>query len=361
MKLSKIYTNLPEYFHPIKFNNGLNVVIGKITRPEDHDRDSHNLGKSLLIDVIDFCLLKKVSSDHFTKRIPEDLNSMEFYLEIALSRKIFLTVKRGIERATKICFKELSKEDQDLTKIPETEWDQFNLGLEKSKEFLNGKLSLKAMHPFPYRQGISYFLRKQKDYMDVFQIEKFAQGEHKEWKPYIGKTLGFSHKIIEAKYQYDAEIESKTSELQEIKSKFFYPDESLDKIRARREAEVQRVQDFETQLDNFDFKKNDLEISEEELQNLDEKIAYTNNEIYNLTSDLNRISKSIKRKVSFRTEDIKKIFEEAGIYFKDQILKPYKDLEIFNKKITLDRNKRLKKEKERIETASRTRKRFLSL
>ncbi len=348
MKLSKLYTSRPEYFPPIKFNDGLNVVIGKITRPEDYDRDSHNLGKSLLIDVIDFCLLKKLTPDHFTKKLPEKLNEIEFYLEVFLSEEKFLTIKRGIEKNTKIYFKKSSKNNQDLTKIHKDDWVDFP-SFQKSKDFLNGNLSLTSMRPFDYRKGISYFLRKQKDYMDVFQVEKFIRSEHKEWKPYIGKILGFSHEEIEKKYDYNTEIELKTNELNELKSKLNYPDESLDKVRARREAEDQRVQELEIQLDNFDFKKNDLEISEEELQKLDEEISYINNEIYNLTSDLNRISDSIKRKISFKTENIKKIFGEVGIYFQDQILKEYEDLERFNKNITQDRNKRLKKEKERID------------
>ena len=92
MKLSKIYSSFSEYFKPIKFNNGLNVIIGKITKPKDMDRDSHNIGKSLLIDVVDYCLLKKVSTNHFTKNLPEPLNKMDFYLEIALNKGNFLTI-----------------------------------------------------------------------------------------------------------------------------------------------------------------------------------------------------------------------------------------------------------------------------
>ena len=349
MKLSKIYTNSPRHFHPIRFNRGLNVVLGKITKPEDENRDSHNLGKSLLIDVIDFCLLKGVTSNHFTKKLLASLDNIDFYIEVLLDTGSFLTVKRGINNNTKVCFKESKEGDQSFVGISEGSWDHFNLSLDKSKDFLNGKLALEAIRPFTYRKGISYFLRKQKDYVDVFQVEKFSRGKRKYWKPYIGKILGFSPNIIEDKFNCDDEIKIKIEELEKLKRKLTYINEPLDKLRARKEAEEQRVQDLETHLDSFDFKSKDLEISEEELQELDKKIAYSNNEIYNLNSDLNKISESIKKKVSFKTENIKKIFQEVGIFFQNKMLKNYEDLENFNKKITQDRNKRLKEERKKIE------------
>ncbi len=41
---------------------GLNVIIGKISDRENTYPHSHNIGKSLLLEVIDFLLLKKVSN-----------------------------------------------------------------------------------------------------------------------------------------------------------------------------------------------------------------------------------------------------------------------------------------------------------
>jgi uncharacterized protein YydD (DUF2326 family) len=57
MKISKIYAN--KSFKNVSFNEtGLNVIIGKISDRENTDLDSHNIGKSLLLEVIDFLLLK---------------------------------------------------------------------------------------------------------------------------------------------------------------------------------------------------------------------------------------------------------------------------------------------------------------
>ena len=57
MKLSKIYSNKREIFEDIKFNQGLNVIFGEVKSPEDMKKDSHNLGKTLLISLIEFLML----------------------------------------------------------------------------------------------------------------------------------------------------------------------------------------------------------------------------------------------------------------------------------------------------------------
>ena len=57
MKLSRLYTNRPELFTPVDFNAGLNVVLAQIRQPENRAKDTHNLGKTTLGRLIDFCFL----------------------------------------------------------------------------------------------------------------------------------------------------------------------------------------------------------------------------------------------------------------------------------------------------------------
>lgn len=66
MKLVKIYANKP--FKGTRFNPGFNVILGEIREKKKLDKDSHNLGKSLIIDVIDFLLLKGITKKHFFEK-----------------------------------------------------------------------------------------------------------------------------------------------------------------------------------------------------------------------------------------------------------------------------------------------------
>lgn len=70
MQISRIYSNNSDVFAPIEFNFGetadrLNVIYGEVHHPKDQKRDSHNLGKSTLIHLIDFLMLKGATQDHF--------------------------------------------------------------------------------------------------------------------------------------------------------------------------------------------------------------------------------------------------------------------------------------------------------
>ena len=61
MKLVRLYAN--KLFKNIEFSEtGLNIVLGRITNKAINDKDTHNLGKTLLCDLIDFMLLKKVDN-----------------------------------------------------------------------------------------------------------------------------------------------------------------------------------------------------------------------------------------------------------------------------------------------------------
>lgn len=65
MKLSKLYSNRKEFFEPIFFNSGLNVVYAEIRHPTSTTHDTHNLGKTTLIKVIDYMLLVEKDKRQF--------------------------------------------------------------------------------------------------------------------------------------------------------------------------------------------------------------------------------------------------------------------------------------------------------
>ena len=50
MKLSQLYAN--KSFKNIVFNDGLNLVLAKVTKKLDLNKDSHNLGKTTLIATL---------------------------------------------------------------------------------------------------------------------------------------------------------------------------------------------------------------------------------------------------------------------------------------------------------------------
>ena len=102
MKLVKLYSN-DSRFKEVKFGRGFNVILGRIYDEAILDKDSHNLGKSSLIELIDFMLLKQIKSNSYLKR-NQFINHV-FFLEIELDNGKYLTIKRAVKTNTKISFK----------------------------------------------------------------------------------------------------------------------------------------------------------------------------------------------------------------------------------------------------------------
>ena len=56
MKLSKLYTN-KDSFKTIDFNDGVNIIIGRIDFPKEKISNAHNLGKTIIVRLVDYLLL----------------------------------------------------------------------------------------------------------------------------------------------------------------------------------------------------------------------------------------------------------------------------------------------------------------
>lgn len=136
MKISKLYTNKENIFEPIAFNNGLNVVFAEIQLPENKDKDTHNLGKTTLGRLIDFCLLSKKNKDFFLFR-NELFNDFIFFIEIQLLDGSYLTIRREVREASKISFKKYTIGKQDFVSLPNSEWDHLNIAFEPAKKLLD--------------------------------------------------------------------------------------------------------------------------------------------------------------------------------------------------------------------------------
>ncbi len=107
MYLRKLYTSPPLPVWEIKFHNGVNIIYGKKLRIEwggenpinekKKKSPNNNLGKSTLLDLIDFCLVSKFD-EKSSKRLFHAhekwvLLNTEVFLEFEIDRKIY-TIKR---------------------------------------------------------------------------------------------------------------------------------------------------------------------------------------------------------------------------------------------------------------------------
>jgi len=352
MKLSKIYSNKKEIFEPIIFNDTLNVIFAKVYNPKKSDKDSHNLGKTLLISLINFLLLDELDQKHFLYVNLNRFKDFVFFLEIQINENNYITIRRAVDKNTKVAFKYHDQKNQDYSNIPDNQWDGFDLPIRRAKMILNEKLDFKILKDedqWTYRKGITYFLRDQNDWNDLFMVSKFIRSQHNYWKPYLIKLFGFDDKKVIQKYNTDEEIEHLNTTKEELQTHLDINSDEYDKLKGHIEIKENEIKLIRNRMDNFNFFKEEIKMNTKLVEEIEKSISDLNEELYNVKFEADRIMESLKNETEFNIEKVKEVFSDINVQFKENLLKDLKDLINFNKKITTDRNIRLKKRLEELQ------------
>ena len=342
MKLVRLYSN--KLFHNIKFSEtGLNIVLGRITNKTINDKDTHNLGKTLLCDLIDFMLLKKIENKkEFFLTKNNIFAGYFFFLEILLDSGSYLVIRRSADKPTKINFKEsiLPLNDFDISI---NEWDFEDLSFQKAVKQLNSYLNFNVVTDFSYRKYINYFLRHQADYLEVFHLSKY-KGKNFLWKEFLIELFGYNNKLLQEKEQLESEITSKKNETTFLANRTI-TDGNKDSIKALIELKEQELFDRKRLINEIDFSKEDTDEHKKLVERIDAQLQLNNSELYALNRDIERISISLTHEIKqIDIAELKTIFEETQVIFPNDVYIQFQDLLEFNKKLSEERNEYLKEQ-----------------
>ena len=349
MKLSRLYCNRPEIFGPINFRPGLNVVIAEIRVPDNRTKDTHNLGKTTLGRMIDFCFLSTRDHRFFLFR-HELFKGLVFFLEVALANGSFLTVRRGVDEATKIWFKKHPGNHQDFAATPMEDWDHWDISFDRAQQMLDSLLDWRGVSPWDYRKGLGYQLRGQDDFQDVFQLKRFGIGYHRDWKPYVAHILGFDHNLVSRHYSKRGELDDKQAIAETVKTELGGSVDDVAKIEGLLQLKKAHADKRQELLDAFDFRQQDKERTKEVVEEIDARIGQLNSARYSLSQKRKRIGFSLEEdQILFNPDDAQRLFREAGVLFAGQIKKDFQQLIEFNRAITEERRGYLLEERREIE------------
>ena len=348
MRLSSIYSNQPKIFGPIYFQRGLNVIVGEIRLPESEKENVHNLGKTTLARLIDFCLGRGTTSSFFLKKHIEKFSKFVFYIELELLDGEYLTIRRSVATSSKLSIVKHTVPKQDYSEAEDEIWDHSELAFETGKQMLDGIFNLSATKPWDYRKPVGYALRTQNDFSDVFQLAKH-RGKHREWKPYIAHVLGLDAGIVQKNYDYAEEIEEIKTTIATLQVELGGANFELDSIQGLIEIKSQDVEKLSAAVKKFDFELQDASINTKIVSELDESIASLNGRRYAASRTQQRLLNSLKsEQIQFRPEAARKLFMEAGVLFPDQVKKEFDDLIRFNREISEERIHYLREELEEV-------------
>ena len=199
MKLSKIYSNQPDLFKNIVFNDGINFIIS----------DDHSVGKTKLFDMVDYCLMKGKPSffklDVFSKL------DLVFYLELKLNSDKYLTIRRSIKGRSNNAIKVLERKE-DLTDWEDSQFDLVGSD-EVVQDALNRIICIELNgQVVNFRHYLNFFLRDQDNQSDVFRLNKFLRSKDIDYKPIISSLLGINGNLVHEKHVLEALIGNTSNE-----------------------------------------------------------------------------------------------------------------------------------------------------
>ena len=336
MKLVKIFSD--GQFKNVIFNNEYNIVLATI-HDKENKKNTHNLGKTSLLIVIDFLLLSKFSnkSPILSNKIFEN---QTFYLEILLNSGEYLVIKRGLTEPSKISFR-ISNEPLADFKEP-AQWDEVRMPFEAARKYLNSHLKYDVLPDWSYRKSISYFIRTQKDYDDVFQLNKF-KGKHITWKPFVFDLLGFDGSLIKQKLECDEIIEAKKNEINILQHQASVNIAEKDKILGLIDIRTEEKKKVEEEIDRFNFYTKDSGVTKELIDSIDSQLQSLNAERYKLGYEIRKIESSLEQvSTVVRLDKLKELYTEVGIFFPETLSKKYDELERFTQAISSEREKYLR-------------------
>ncbi|MFY7728301.1 MAG: DUF2326 domain-containing protein [Flavobacterium sp.] len=347
MKLSKLYSN-DSRFKNITFNlNGLNVIYADVLTGLNEKKNSHDLGKTKLAELIDYLLIKQIEKNNFLLKIKDDngnsiFKNHIFYLEIYLNNGKYLTIKRGIENHSKSSFSINEQTTQDY--IPPSVWQFEELGIDNAKKKLAEYLQYDFFKnkPYEYRKALSYCIRMQPDYEDVYKLSKFKGGRDIDWKPFMFDLLGFDGEVLRKKYFNDDKQEKIDTQIKQLKKDFLVEEANRDEIIAQIGLQQSKTREAEEKIDQINFYEIDQSLIENGIEEIEIKISDLNTLSYNLSYDINKLKDSIKNNFAFDLNKVEKVFLEAKIFFPKDLKKDYQELITFNEELTKDRNRLLK-------------------
>ncbi len=340
MKLCKIYSNLDSQFHNIRFHDGLNVILAQITDKSKTEKDTHNLGKTLLISIIDFLLLKGIGQKNRFFLTKGGFEAQFFFGELQLNNGKYLVIRRGVDYPTKISFK---VNDRQLSGFQtKFDWDEEDLSFDKAKERLNECLGFDVVPSWSYRKAATYFLRTQNDFLDVFKLDKFKSRD-KDWKPFMFDLLGFDGAVIQKKYELEDEKEGIKQNIETLRREAAIDIGEKDKIQGLLAIMTDDKNKIENKIDKFNFYEKDTEINKELVEDIDSRIQILNTQRYSLSVEIKNIEFSLSAdQPSIDIDKLQALYQDVRIYFPDKLVNDYKMLLQFNRSITAERNKVLK-------------------
>lgn len=342
MKILRLYSNRDE-FSAITFNTGLSVVYAEIRVPANRSLDTHNLGKTTVGQLLDYCLLRGKSQSFFLFKHQSLFGDFWFYLDVQLDSGGFLTIGRPVAPGSRVWFKRRA-EVPDGSLVPPGHWDHENLPFERAKLLLDAFLDIEVIRPWGFRKLVGYLIRSQADYLDVFQLGKFS-GKHQDWKPFVAHLLGMQAQSAIDLYAKREEIEASSARLATLSRELGTAEPDLSVIDGLISVQRRDLELRSRALESFNFEGEDRRQTQSLVEDVEEQIAGLNEQAYRLAQLIQRLNQSLEEEqIMFSPAEAQALFSETQVLFPEGLAKTFDQLIAFNRAISAERRESLEQQ-----------------
>ncbi|AMJ66564.1 hypothetical protein AXW84_14855 [Hymenobacter sp. PAMC 26628] len=174
-------------------------------------------------------------------------------------------------------------------------------------------------------------------------MKKFSRSKDKDWKPFMFSLLGFQGHVLLRKYELEDAIKEQAKAIKDKEKDLNINSNDKDKIVGQIQLKAQEVNKLSNDLDDFNFFIKDQETISTLVEEIETEISIFNNKLYRIEFDINKLNKSIREDFSFDINKVKELFDEVKLLLPAEFFRSYEELSEFNKKITTERNKEIKK------------------
>ena len=348
--IHRLSANRPS-FHTVTFKTGLNVILAE--RSEDSTKkDTRNgVGKSTLIEIIDFCLGASVSKGKGKGLSIEPLKGWEFTLEITLAGNR-VKVTRAIDNPNRFVIDGSTKGWIDQPD-PDSNSGECIFKPDRWKALLGWALfdipNLDESHKYKpsFRSLISYFIRSDvESYNDPFKHISHQQPWNMQL--HVGFLLGLNWENA-SKWQVLKDRENgikalkaaiKTGAIEGILGSIGDLETQLIQIENQTNASERALQTFKIHS-QYESVQRDADRLTKSIHDLVNRNVVENRR-------LARYEESVKDEAPPSDTSLEELYEESGLVFRDTVKQTLEKARNFHHKIISNRRNFLEREIESI-------------
>lgn len=332
IKLLRLYSS-PEIFKPIEFGDGINLIMGEKVEDEGvkKGKKTNGVGKSMCVEFINFCLLKKTLDSRVSK-IPLDkfAEDTQIILDLEINSNILKIIR--------------TKQNPDNPTIIKDGIETEFLSLDDANEYLKELLfSDIDNNTLGFREFLGPFVRdEESEFKDILSCYDLSKRIPPSVKPHAF-LFGFDISIIN-------NIEKLFRDIEKVNTHKLQLQKSLTENKTRKIRDVKAVLNSL----NDDLRKIDTALesfkTNEAYDVMQEDLGKIQLEIENYRTRQNALRYELKKVKSFpsleviKRKEIEIIYEQFKAGLGEIVAKSIEEVVSFKEKID-EFQKRLLKEK----------------